>query len=329
MKKQPAKPKPEIPKVQVESLEPEVESLKSQEISPEQVLPAYQPLPENTKSSVITELPTENSKLPTETMEVHHHPDVEKKGLKEYLLEGLMIFIAVTMGFFAESLQEHLGEHAKEHEYVVNIKKDFIADTVHLNIWLPSMYKRIGDLDTLIALLKTKGNIAKGADMYYYARLATRAGEFESDDNTVQELKSSGNFRLIRDEELKGRIMNFERSINNYKSLYSIEAQEREMISALVGDLFDATIFDKMSGEQTKANFSEKDFATGSKFSIKKPNGNPQLISNNKEEINKLIYYLHQRKSSIFGEARILTDQKLKAKQLIDGIDKFYELGNE
>jgi len=31
-------------------------------------------------------------------MEVHHHK-VEKKNFKEYLLEGLMIFIAVTVGF--------------------------------------------------------------------------------------------------------------------------------------------------------------------------------------------------------------------------------------
>lgn len=32
-------------------------------------------------------------------MEVHHHPEVEKKGFKEYAFEGLMIFLAVTMGF--------------------------------------------------------------------------------------------------------------------------------------------------------------------------------------------------------------------------------------
>jgi hypothetical protein len=37
-------------------------------------------------------------------MEVHHHPHVEKKSFKEYLLEGLMIFVAVTMGFFAETI---------------------------------------------------------------------------------------------------------------------------------------------------------------------------------------------------------------------------------
>ena len=33
-------------------------------------------------------------------MEVPHHPDVEKKNFKEYLLEFIMIFLAVTMGFF-------------------------------------------------------------------------------------------------------------------------------------------------------------------------------------------------------------------------------------
>jgi hypothetical protein len=30
-------------------------------------------------------------------MEVHHHPHVEKKNFKEYFLEFLMIFLAVTM----------------------------------------------------------------------------------------------------------------------------------------------------------------------------------------------------------------------------------------
>jgi hypothetical protein len=41
-------------------------------------------------------------------MEVHHHPEVEKKGLKEYVLEGLMIFLAVMMGFVAENVRQSL-----------------------------------------------------------------------------------------------------------------------------------------------------------------------------------------------------------------------------
>src|ERR1700722_20835664 len=65
-------------------------------------------------TSEIKELPTANSKLPTEPMEVHHHPEVEKKGLKEYFFEGLMIFLAVMMGYFAESARDHLSDRAKE-----------------------------------------------------------------------------------------------------------------------------------------------------------------------------------------------------------------------
>ncbi len=42
-------------------------------------------------------------------MEVHHHPHVEKKSFKEYFLEFLLIFLAVTLGFFAESLKEHVS----------------------------------------------------------------------------------------------------------------------------------------------------------------------------------------------------------------------------
>ncbi len=78
-------------------------------------------------------LPTANSKLQTETMEVHHHPQVEKKGFKEYLLEGLMIFIAVMMGFFAESLREHLVDRERETQYMQGMVVDLRKDSVSIN----------------------------------------------------------------------------------------------------------------------------------------------------------------------------------------------------
>ena len=33
-------------------------------------------------------------------MEVHHHPNVEKKNFKEYFFEFLMIFLAITMSSY-------------------------------------------------------------------------------------------------------------------------------------------------------------------------------------------------------------------------------------
>src|SRR5580658_7068297 len=86
-------------------------------------------------------------------MEVHHHPEVEKKGIKEYILEGLMIFIAVTMGFFAESIRENItnGEHVKQ--LTMQLVGDLKNDTANLQeniIYETKLNKKEDSLFTLL-----------------------------------------------------------------------------------------------------------------------------------------------------------------------------------
>jgi hypothetical protein len=57
-------------------------------------------------------------------MEVHHHPNVEKKSFKEYFLEFLMIFLAVTLGFIAENVREHFAENKTVTELLKNYKEE-------------------------------------------------------------------------------------------------------------------------------------------------------------------------------------------------------------
>jgi hypothetical protein len=56
--------------------------------------PSNQIIPTSGNEAIIPNQETEN-------MEVHHHPDLhhKPKPWKEYFLEFLMIFLAVTMGF--------------------------------------------------------------------------------------------------------------------------------------------------------------------------------------------------------------------------------------
>ena len=86
-------------------------------------------------------------------MEVHHHPEVEKKSFKEYILEGLMIFIAVTMGFFAESLREHINEHDRAKEYAATLFADLKEDTAELHGYLAYNKRANANVDTLMQLL--------------------------------------------------------------------------------------------------------------------------------------------------------------------------------
>ena len=47
-----------------------------------------------------------------------------KKRLKDYLQEGLMIFVAVVMGFLAENVREGIGNREKERQYMLSYIKN-------------------------------------------------------------------------------------------------------------------------------------------------------------------------------------------------------------
>jgi len=65
-------------------------------------------------------------------MEVHHHPHVKKKRFKEYFLEFIMIFLAVTLGFFAETIRENVTEHRRAKEFAESMLQDLREDTAQL-----------------------------------------------------------------------------------------------------------------------------------------------------------------------------------------------------
>ena len=183
-------------------------------------------------------------------------------------------------------------------------------------------------MDTLISYLETPGIVKNGSNMYFLARISTRNSIFEPIDNTILEMKSSGNLRLIRNREIINGLMNFERMIAQYTNLLDIEGKEDVLSYPLIGELFDARIFNKMVVVKN-LNLTEREYATGATTNTLKPPGNPQLISQDKEKINMLIYYLHQRKSSFLGEVRRLLSQKELVEKLIQLINKEYNLEDE
>ena len=87
-------------------------------------------------------------------MEVHHHPEVEKKGIKEYLLEGFMIFIAVMMGFFAENIRENITNYEHARQLTSQLVQDLKEDTANLNFIYRKQTEVLNANDSLFVLLK-------------------------------------------------------------------------------------------------------------------------------------------------------------------------------
>jgi hypothetical protein len=278
------------------------------------------------------QLTTHNLPLTTKEMEVHHHPQLkhERKPWKEYFLEYLMIVLAVTTGFFAESLREHLGDTSKEHAYITSLKKDLITDTLNLSTWILAFNSRINEYDTVINLMRHPENITDGADLYYRARMTTRGTVFDDNNNTITQLNISGNFRLISNKATAEKIVAYETDIDNYKNVNSYDAYEARALYEPQSEIFDAFVFNDMSRPITDSSTGGSNtLVTGFRKVFEKPTGNPQLIMQDKEKINEFAYYLHQRRSTFSAEILILYKQKEDAKELIAVIDKEYHLKDE
>jgi len=132
-------------------------------------------------------------------MEVHHHPLVEKKNFKEYFLEFLMIFLAVTMGFFAESYRENLSDRNKEKEYIKSMVEDLKTDSAFLELSINKLIPyHLTWLDSTMHLLGMSD--LKGKDRLVYQAFMIGTGwsyNFHPTERTLSQLHSEG-YHLIR-----------------------------------------------------------------------------------------------------------------------------------
>jgi hypothetical protein len=162
-------------------------------------------------------------------MEVHHHPNLhhEKKPWKEYLLEGLMIFIAVTMGFFAESLREHINDANKEKEFAKALYTELSADSVSAAEKFQLRVQKEGDMDYLYRYFKDSSLTVLPRRFYpTFAKLyIVNIYTFEPKDGILNQLKNSGSLRYFKSVELQKLLGDLNVAINNVRNRNEQEYQ--------------------------------------------------------------------------------------------------------
>ncbi|MFM8964677.1 MAG: hypothetical protein ACKOGD_12645 [Sphingomonadales bacterium] len=144
-------------------------------------------------------------------MEVHHHPHVSKhaKPWKEYLLEGLMIFIAVTLGYGAENIREHYVETKK----ALISAKNLYLDVTYDSIGYKNTKSRRGKQDSCFAVLNTFYNnntLDKEIPAIYAAHgyIALR-NLYQMNTLALDEVKNSGALKFLESDELKAAIQRY------------------------------------------------------------------------------------------------------------------------
>jgi hypothetical protein len=133
-------------------------------------------------------------------MEVHHHSSHSHgdKKIKQYFIEFVMIFLAVSLGFLAESLREHLSDRSKETEYIGSMINNLKTDTLKLGHVVDYYVGNIRDMDSFLVNFSL---LEKGFNSKSFIGISqVQAGyvDFIYTDPTMQQLKTAGGMRYIR-----------------------------------------------------------------------------------------------------------------------------------
>ncbi|HLL44239.1 MAG TPA: hypothetical protein VK369_13915 [Segetibacter sp.] len=157
-------------------------------------------------------------------MEVHHTSLKENKKFKEYLLEGFMIFIAVTLGFFADSLRERIYNNEREDHYINSLIENLEQDATFLKQTITQNQRKLNGLDSLLSLT-TKGFLP-GKDrrlLYTYSQHSVSFySGFLSNDATMMQLKNAGGLQYIHSHYIADSIAKYDFVIRN---VYAAEAE--------------------------------------------------------------------------------------------------------
>ena len=204
-------------------------------MSEEQRIPPSEDPPNPLPQAETTEPEIKNTEV--NDMEVHHHPRIHhKKKWLDYLFEFLMLFLAVSAGFFVENQREHYIEHNRSEQYATFLYSDLITDTINLNERTAFMVAGIKKLDSLMMLLKPSiQNDSTIRRIYDLSAYAYSGVFFSGTTSTIDQLKSSGSLRYFRSNELIRRFSNYDTDLQRLQAVEERNAYLNEETRKFLG----------------------------------------------------------------------------------------------
>jgi hypothetical protein len=225
-----------------------------------------------------------------------------------------MLFLAVFCGFLAENQREHFIEQKREKQFVQSLFNDVKTDTANLVRIIKARSKKELDLDSLSYLMNSDSLKYYTKQIYFYAVTATRtlAYRFVSNDGTIQQLKNSGAFRLIRKQHVVDSISKYDINVRNMLSQWLIEENLIDHYRDASTKIFDGRVFEQIIDQNAGV--------------IGMPHGNPGMQLYTKRELYEWNYRIYIMKQINKGNRRDLKSLLKQAENLMAILKQEYRL---
>ena len=255
-------------------------------------------------------------------MEVHHaHHPTHKKKWTEYIIEFIMLFTAVFLGFIAENIREHAVEQNRAKEFSASLVQDLQSDTIAINNQTKTIGLYSAVADSLLKLSKTKLEGRNASQFSFYSRFAYWTTPILWNRNTFEQIKNSGSLRYFTNVGLLKKLLEYDALVNynnvdaeNNKIrgnmlLTSINSIIEPQLHQDISKYFLITL-DTMSTKTKESFFSYK---TGS-------------LENKREKIMEMLNMVIVNQRNSRTQVNNLKQAKLLAAEIIDTLKKEYHL---
>lgn len=180
-----------------------------------------------------------------------------KSGWKKYAMEFLMVFAAITLGFFAENQRERWGETARGVQYAQRMVEDLDLDSIRMEEVMINYALKEQQINTLIPL--TQEGLEKKPfldSLFAYFSLPGASSlvtgiSFVENLATRDELKS-GNMRLIRSDSIVRHLSVYARKEQIFMGNQTRYREKRIELLELIEEVYDMPrlSLDKLQGKK-------------------------------------------------------------------------------
>ncbi|MCM0059456.1 MAG: hypothetical protein NBV57_01240 [Algoriphagus sp.] len=229
------------------------------------------------------------------------------KKLSAYFIEFLLLFLAVTLGFFAENYREGLVERKTEKMYLQSLSKELGQDTLKMDYSLQSKKNKDQYFDSLYAILYQTPGPWPTRKLYYISRYLLIREHFYGTEGTIHQLENAGGFKLIQNEALVEKINAYTAAKEKLYQIQLARDQNAIPFKEAIGKVF--------YGKELAFLFDSTKFK-GMPYSMGEPNWDPPL-KGNEEDLDQFFYWAS---NEIFIErncAVLLQNLRIAAKELI------------
>lgn len=233
----------------------------------------------------------------------------KQESLRHYMFEFVILFLAITLGFFVENKRDSLAAQEQERKVMVSLIQEIAADTIRINEIIKLRHDRIRKNDSLIYLINSKDRDKYIKQIYAYGINAAARRTLYYETNIMTSLRNGG-FYNITNSAASEAIRLYYIACNDL-----LATQENgdefggQSHNDLVRRVFDATVAHQ-SGSTT----------------LKLPSREMKLFSEDPALINEFCYTVHYLNLSFNLQIGRLMKMKERAKELLETVSREYEL---